>query len=87
MTFVQLHYHQVRESNMLVKVEGTSYVRDINTMALINTNVAEKNDYLSKITMMKTQKEEINTVKNEIDSIKNDMKEIKELLLAMNNNK
>ena len=72
---------------MLVKVEGTSFVRDTNTMALINTNTAEKNEYLTKVRMIKTQKEEINNVKQEIDSIKNDMKEIKELLLAMNNNK
>jgi hypothetical protein len=72
---------------MLVKVEGTSFIRDTETMALINTNTAEKNEYLTKVKMLRTQKEEINTVKQEIDSIKNDMKEIKALLLAMANNK
>jgi prefoldin subunit 5 len=72
---------------MLVKVEGTTFVRDTNTMALMNTNTAEKNEYQTKVKMLKTQKDEINTVKKEIDSIKQDMRDIKELLLAMNNNK
>ena len=72
---------------MLVKVEGTTFVRDTNTMALMNTNTAEKNEYQAKVRMLKTQKDEINTVKKEIDSIKQDMRDIKELLLAMNNNK
>jgi len=81
------HYQQEPESNMLVKVEGTTFVRDTNTMALMNTNTAEKNEYQTKVRMLKTQKDEINTVKKEIDSIKQDMRDIKELLLAMNNNK
>jgi prefoldin subunit 5 len=72
---------------MFVKVEGTTFVRDTNTMALMNTNTAEKNEYQTKVRMLKTQKDEINTVKKEIDSIKQDMRDIKELLLAMNNNK
>jgi cell shape-determining protein MreC len=72
---------------MLVKVEGTHFVRDTETMALISTNTSEKNEYQTKVKLLKTQKDEINTVKKEIDSIKNDMREIKELLLAMNNNK
>jgi len=72
---------------MFVKVEGTTFVRDTNTMALMNTNTAEKNEYQTKVKMLKTQKDEINTVKKEIDSIKQDMRDIKELLLAMNNNK
>jgi hypothetical protein len=72
---------------MFVKVEGTTFVRDTNTMALMNTNTAEKNEYQTKVRMLKTQKDEINTVKKEMDSIKQDMRDIKELLLAMNNNK
>ena len=72
---------------MLVKVEGTTFVRDTNSMALINTNSAEKNEYKTKVRMINTQRDEINNVKKEIDSIKDDMKVIKELLFAMNNNK
>jgi hypothetical protein len=65
---------------MLVKVTGTNYVRDTNTMALINTDRNEKNEYQAKILMLKTQKDEINTVRSEINSIKNEMSEIKQLL-------
>ena len=30
---------------MYVKVTGTNFVRDINSMAIINTDNTEKNDY------------------------------------------
>lgn len=67
----------------LVKVTGTDYVRDTNSMALMNTNNMEKNEYYAKVRMLKTQKEEINTVKEEIAGIKSDMNEIKELMLKL----
>jgi hypothetical protein len=69
----------------LVRVTGTNYVRDTNSMGLINVDDVEKNDYLSKLSLLKTQKEEINKVKSEIDSIKNDVSEIKELMLQLLN--
>jgi hypothetical protein len=68
---------------MLVKVTGTNFVRDTTTMALINTNTQEKNDYQSKVRMLKTQKEEINIVKSEIDGIRNEMSEIKQMLTQL----
>ena len=46
-----------------VKITGTNYVRDINTMALINTDESAKNDYYSRVRMLKNQKDEINKVK------------------------
>ena len=36
-----------------VKVPDTPYVRDINSMALIDTDNRAKNEYQSKIQMMK----------------------------------
>lgn len=68
---------------MLVKVTGTNFVRDTASMALINTNTQEKNDYQSKVQMLKIQKEEINTVKSEINGIKNEMSEIKQMLMQL----
>jgi len=68
---------------MLVKVTGTNFVRDTSTMALINTNTQEKNDYQSKVRMLKTQKDEINIVKSEIDGIRNEMSEIKQMLTQL----
>jgi len=67
----------------LVKVTGTSFVRDTNSMALMNTDSKEKNEYLEKIRMINGQKEEINKVKAEIDSMREDMSEIKNLLLKL----
>jgi hypothetical protein len=67
----------------LVKVTGTHFVRDTGSMALINTDDTGKNEYLSKVRMMKTQKDEINTVKAEIAGIKDDMQEIKQLMLQL----
>ena len=69
----------------LVKVTGTQFIRDTGSMALINTDEVGKNDYLSKVRMMKAQKDEINTVKAEIADIKDDMQEIKQLMLKLLN--
>lgn len=65
---------------MLVKVEGTSFVRDINSMALINKDINGLEDYKRKRNLMVMQKEEINTIKSELDGIKTDMLEIKSLM-------
>jgi hypothetical protein len=63
-----------------VKVTGTSFVRDINSMGLSNTDTAAKDEYYSKLRMMKSQKEQLNMVKEEIDNVKLEMAEIKQLL-------
>lgn len=62
---------------MLVKVNNSNFIRDTESMALISTDIAAKNDYISKVNLIKNQKEEINKVKSEIDSIKNDVNDIK----------
>jgi hypothetical protein len=68
---------------MLVKVTGTNMIRDTNSMALINTDNHERNEYLSKVRMMKNQKDEINNVKTEMAILKNDVAEIKQLLMKI----
>jgi hypothetical protein len=65
---------------MLVKIPGTSYMRDTKTMALINTDQAGLEDYKVKSRLLNTQKSEINNIKSEINDVKNDVREIKELL-------
>lgn len=67
----------------LVKVTGTEFIRDTNTMALMNTDNTARNEYYTKVRMLKTQKEEINTIKEEIAGIKDDMSEIKKLMLKL----
>ena len=49
---------------MLVKIPGTTYVRDTNTMALINTDQAGLEDYKVKSKLLNTQKTEINNIKS-----------------------
>ena len=68
---------------MLVKVTGTNLVRDTNTMALINTDNQVKNEYYEKLRMLKSQKEEINTVKTEIETMKSDINDIKNLMVKL----
>lgn len=68
---------------MFVKVTGTQYIRDTESMALMNTDDTGKNEYLAKVRLLKTQKDEINTVKAEIANIKEDMGEIKQLMLQL----
>jgi hypothetical protein len=66
----------------LVKVTGTNFVRDTNSMALINTDDNAKNEYYVKARMISVQKEEINSVKTEIETLKDDIREIKEMLMS-----
>jgi hypothetical protein len=58
-------------------------VRDTNSMALINADNTEKNEYYSKLKLIVNQKQEINTVKSEMDCIKSEMSEIKSLLTQL----
>ena len=72
---------------MFVKVNGTNMIRDTKSMALINTDNTEKNEYYAKVQMMKLQKTEINSLRQEINNIKSDVGEIKSLLCQLIGNK
>jgi|SanBayMetagenome_1026888.scaffolds.fasta_scaffold552342_1 hypothetical protein len=68
---------------MFVNVKDSKYVRDTNSMALINNDSSAREDYLMKSKILKSQKEEINNIRIEVSSIKNDMDEIKKLLVQL----
>jgi uncharacterized coiled-coil DUF342 family protein len=68
---------------MLVKIPGTNLVRDTDSMALINTDTNEQNEYYAKVRLIQNQKQEINTVKNEIQDVRNELQEIKQLMLKL----
>ena len=70
---------------MQVKIEGTSFYRDINSMALVNKDVAGLEDYKSKRKYAESQRQEINSLKKEMDSIKGDVLEIKEMMRQLLN--
>jgi hypothetical protein len=65
---------------MLVKIPGTNLMRDTESMALLNIDNTEKNDYYSKLKLLQNQKEQINTIKQEINGVKDDISDIKQLL-------
>jgi len=74
---------------MLVKVNNSNFIRDTESMAIMNHDVSEKNEYYNKVRLVQNQKAEINNVKAEIDDIKTDISDIKTLLLQLldkNNN-
>lgn len=65
---------------MQVKVTGTSFYRDTQSMALVNKDNAGLEDYKAKRKFAESQKQEINKVKMEMESIKSDVREIKMLM-------
>ena len=67
----------------LIKVQGTTFVRDTESMGLINKDRTGLEEYNLKRKMLITQKEEINKVNKDIDSLKTDVSEIKQLLLKL----
>jgi hypothetical protein len=67
----------------IVKITGTNFVRDLNSMGLSNLNSSEKEEYYAKLRLLKNQKVELNSMQAQIDSIKNDVSTIKELLLQL----
>jgi hypothetical protein len=66
-----------------VKVEGTNFIRDTNTMGLSNRDMTAKNEYMMKVKMLKTQKEEINNVKSQMVEIRSEISEVKQLLVQL----
>jgi hypothetical protein len=57
----------------IVKVEGTTFVRDTKTMALINTDISGLEEYKFKSKLLNNE-------------VKDDVKIIKELLLKLSGN-
>lgn len=68
---------------MQVQVNGTSFYRDTQSMALVNKDSVGLQDYMIKRRFAESQKQEINNLKNEFECIKSDMKDIKELMLKL----
>ena len=64
----------------LVKVTNTPFVRDTQSMAIINVDNQAKQEYYEKVRMASRQKEQINKMNEEIKSLKDDVGEIKQLL-------
>ena len=64
----------------LVKVSDSTFVRDVQSRALINQDYTGRDEYYAKVRLLNNQKSEINKVNAEIDQIKSEMSDIKDLL-------
>lgn len=65
---------------MLVEVENSKYMRDTNSMVLLNTDNRAREEYYSRGRITQYQKDEINTIKSNVSSMQSDILEIKSLL-------
>jgi len=71
---------------MKVKVEGTNFVKDMNTGALLMTSKSAilENEARKKMAeKLKGKDQEINNLKMKVDDLSSDMKEIKDLLNSL----
>jgi len=69
-----------------VKVEGYSYLyRDPKTNSIINTNMSEYQEYISRKNMKNEENQKIQNLEVDIASIKDDLNEIKFLLRNLAN--
>ena len=69
----------------LVQIPETTFVRDTESMALINQDKNGLESYIKQRNFLFAKKQEINTVKSEIQGIKDDMAEIKQLMMQLLN--
>ena len=68
---------------MLVKVNNSNFVRDTESMAIINLDNSEKIEYYNKVKMIQNQKNQINNVREEIDELRSEISDIKQLLIQL----
>jgi len=69
----------------LVKVNNTNFVRDTESMAIINVDTNAKNEYYEKVRLAKSQKEQINKMNADISDLRNDIGQIKQLIQLLVN--
>jgi hypothetical protein len=64
-----------------LKVEGhANLYRDPNTNSIINVNMSEYQEYISRKNIKNNEQQKVQTIEEEVYNIKNDISEIKSLL-------
>ena len=67
-----------------IKIKGNnSFVRDMETKAIINTNTIEYENYLKRRDSILSEKRQIQSQAEEINNIKQDLSEIKQMMYAL----
>jgi hypothetical protein len=67
-----------------VQVTDTTFVRDIHSKAILNTDRKGLNEYLMRKEIAKKQNTEAEETKQRLSVIEQDMQEIKKLLVELN---
>jgi hypothetical protein len=69
-----------------IKVKGHDHlIRDPKTNSIINTNMSEYNEYLSRRDSKLKENEKVNNLESDIINMKGDLNEIKNLLRSLLN--
>lgn len=69
-----------------IKVKGHNHlIRDPNTNSIINTNMSEYEEYLSRRNCKLEEDQKIQNLEKDLDNIKEDLNEIKFLLRNLTN--
>jgi predicted transcriptional regulator len=69
-----------------IKVKGHNHlIRDTKTNSIINTNVSEYNEYISRRDSKLKESQKIQNLESDVDNIKEDLNEIKFLLRRLIN--
>lgn len=67
-----------------LKVEGhNSLLRDPHTNSIINTNMPEYQQYISRRNMKNEEDQKLESLESDVTNIKNDLDEIKSLLRSL----
>ena len=73
-------------SKTFLKVEGhTSLVRDVNSNAIVNSNVSEYQTYMKRVKDREQQGDQIRNAVKEINNLKAELREIKGLIKELVN--
>lgn len=69
-----------------IKVKGHNHlIRDTKTNSIINTNVSEYNEYISRRDSKLKESQKIQNLESDVDNMKEDLNEIKFLLRRLIN--
>ena len=69
-----------------IKVKGHDHlIRDPKTNSIINTNMSEYKEYLSRRDSKMEENQKIQNLERDLDNIKDDLNEIKNLLRNLSN--
>jgi hypothetical protein len=71
------------DSNILVQTEDDNLIRDVNSKALLNKNIAALRDYKNKRNLIQTIRKEDGETKERLAKLESDMQDIKNLLIEI----